>query len=68
MGSLCEECAWLRVVVTAKGSRFLLCRLSGSDAGYPKYPPQPVMACTGFRSGMSMPLDDEPGTDESAPG
>jgi hypothetical protein len=47
--SLCEMCAWVREVVTPKGSRFLLCRLSQTDPDYLKYPPQPVVRCDGYR-------------------
>ena len=46
--SLCESCAWMRDVVTPKGSRFLLCQLSQTDSAYPKYPPQPVIRCAGY--------------------
>ena len=49
--SLCETCASMREVVTPKGSRFLLCRLSRTDPAYPKYPPQPVVRCVGYRPG-----------------
>jgi len=47
-GSLCETCAHKKEVVSAKGSRFLLCRLSQSDRRFPKYPPQPVAQCVGY--------------------
>jgi hypothetical protein len=47
--SLCEACALMREVVTPKGSRFLLCRLSQTDPAYPKYPPQPVVRCEGYQ-------------------
>ena len=47
--SLCETCAWVREVVTPKGSRFLLCQLSQTDQAYPKYPPQPVVRCEGYQ-------------------
>jgi hypothetical protein len=47
--SLCETCAWMREIVTPKGSRFLLCQLSKSDLAYPKYPPQPVVQCDGYQ-------------------
>jgi hypothetical protein len=47
--SLCETCARMREVVTPKGSRFLLCRLSQTDPAYAKYPPQPVVRCDGYR-------------------
>lgn len=48
MPSLCESCRNLREVRTAR-SRFLLCELSLTNADYPKYPPQPVVQCDGFR-------------------
>ena len=47
--SLCETCGRMREVVTPKGSRFLLCRLSQTDPARPKYPPQPVARCDGYR-------------------
>lgn len=47
--SLCETCAWMRQVVTPKGSRFLLCQLSTINADYSKYPPQPTIQCDGYR-------------------
>ena len=47
--SLCETCAWVREVVTPKGSRFLLCQLSQTDQAYPKYPPQHVVRCEGYQ-------------------
>ena len=48
--SLCETCGHVREVKTPKGSRFLLCQLSQTDANYPKYPAQPVMLCPGYRA------------------
>ena len=49
MTTLCETCASMREVVTPKGSRFLLCLLSQTDPAYPKYQPQPVVRCDGYR-------------------
>src|SRR5437016_5436282 len=48
MQSLCETCENVREVRTAT-SRFLLCQLSFTNAAYPKYPPQPVVHCDGYR-------------------
>ena len=48
--SLCETCAHLREIKTPKGSRYLLCQLSQTDARYPKYPVQPVVRCDGYRT------------------
>jgi hypothetical protein len=53
--SLCEICAHTKEVVSAKGSRFLLCQLSETDRRFPKYPPQPVFKCKGYTRVM----DDE---------
>ena len=46
--SLCQTCAHKQDVVSGKGSRFLLCRLSQTDRRFPKYPPQPVVRCAGY--------------------
>ena len=46
--SLCETCQHMREIVSPKGSRFLLCGLSRSDARFPKYPPQPLVRCAGY--------------------
>lgn len=48
-GGLCPDCASLKVIESATGSVFLLCRLAKTDPRYSKYPPQPVRACEGFR-------------------
>jgi len=38
----------VNVVTSSKGSRFYLCRLSAVDPRFPKYPPIPVLVCSGF--------------------
>jgi hypothetical protein len=48
--SLCETCSMMRQVVTPKGSRYLLCQMSRTDQRYPKYPPQPIVGCEGYRA------------------
>jgi hypothetical protein len=40
----------MREVLTPKGSRFLLCRLSVTNPDYPKYPPQPIVRCEGYQA------------------
>ena len=57
--SLCETCGNVREVRTAR-SRFLLCGLSLPDAAYPKYPPQPVVRCDGYRPKRDA-VEREPG-------
>ena len=45
---LCERCANVKIVESARGSRFYLCRLSATDPRFPKYPRLPVLQCSGF--------------------
>jgi hypothetical protein len=45
---LCVECVHARRIVSERGSVFFLCRLSATDAGFPKYPRLPVLQCHGF--------------------
>ncbi len=45
---LCELCAYQRVVISGRGSRFSMCELARERADIPKYPRVPVMACEGF--------------------
>jgi hypothetical protein len=53
--SLCDTCSWMRLVKTPKGSCFLLCQLSRTNPAYPKYPPQPVVACQGYETRIEEP-------------
>jgi hypothetical protein len=46
--SLCQSCLHVREIVSGTGSRFWLCQKSQTDARFPKYPPQPVVKCSGF--------------------
>ena len=46
--SLCARCRHVQLIESAKGSVFLLCSLAKTDPRFPKYPPQPVLACRGF--------------------
>jgi hypothetical protein len=39
-----------RRVTSAKGSTFVLCGRSATDARFPKYPPLPVIRCAGYDS------------------
>lgn len=46
--SLCRVCVHVRELESARGSRFLLCKLAARDVRLPKYPPQPRLRCPGF--------------------
>ncbi|HET7471730.1 MAG TPA: hypothetical protein VFJ71_01265 [Candidatus Limnocylindrales bacterium] len=45
---LCATCHHARLVVSGKGSRFVLCERSRTDPAFPRYPRLPVLACLGF--------------------
>jgi len=45
---LCASCLNARSVRSARGSTFLLCRMSETDRSYPRYPPLPVLRCRAF--------------------
>jgi hypothetical protein len=47
---LCARCVLARLVVSGRGSRFVLCERSRTDRHFPRYPPLPVMACVGFET------------------
>jgi len=47
--TLCDTCAHNREVVSATGSRYLMCGLSRTDGRFAKYPQQPVWSCEGHR-------------------
>lgn len=49
-GGLCPGCRHVKVVVSGRGSTFLLCRLAAEEPAFRKYPPQPVTFCRGHRS------------------
>jgi hypothetical protein len=52
---LCIQCTHVQAIVSERGSRFYLCRLSAIDPRFPKYPRLPVVACGGF---VRMPNDE----------
>ena len=45
---LCEECTHSQIVISSKGSSFVLCRLSEVDPTFRRYPTLPVIACPGY--------------------
>lgn len=47
--SLCLNCGERRLITSGTGSVFLLCNRGVRQAGWPKYPPQPVFQCPHFR-------------------
>lgn len=45
---LCSRCVHARLIVSGRGSRFVLCEQSRTNDHFPRYPALPVVACTGF--------------------
>ncbi|HEY8767103.1 MAG TPA: hypothetical protein VIP09_07560 [Dehalococcoidia bacterium] len=60
---LCASCVFARVIASARGSRFTLCRRSETDARFPRYPALPVLECIGYEK---APADNTPTVDESS--
>jgi hypothetical protein len=47
---LCADCVHAQQVMSARDSKFYLCRLSASDPRFPKYPRLPVLSCKGYEA------------------
>jgi hypothetical protein len=45
---LCARCANVQVVENRRGSRFYRCRLADVDPAFVRYPPLPMLSCSGF--------------------
>ncbi len=45
---LCETCSFARRIESSKGSAFWLCERSKTDPRFTKYPPLPVVSCSGY--------------------
>ena len=58
MQSLCQTCLHVREITSGKGSVFLLCQLAQVDDRFAKYPPQPIVRCTGYEPREADQLPD----------
>lgn len=66
--SLCNSCEWMRLVVSGRGARYLLCRHGLRNHAFAKYPRQPVLECSGYdQAGEHLPHrpDDLPGSPDA---
>jgi len=45
---LCALCQQVKIIKSAKGSTFLMCKRAKTDSRFVKYPQLPVLACIGF--------------------
>lgn len=50
-GSVCLQCLDHRTIQSGRGSLFLLCQSKTTPSQWPKYPPQPLLACPYCRKG-----------------
>jgi predicted metal-dependent hydrolase len=50
---ICASCIHARSVTSNRGSVFLLCELSFSDARFQKYPKLPVRSCSGYKEKLA---------------
>ena len=48
---LCDSCKHVQVNKSDRGPVYYFCRLSASDARFPKYPRLPVVTCAGYEKG-----------------
>jgi hypothetical protein len=46
---LCLDCIHARRLESSRGSVFILCNLSLTDARFVKYPSLPVLSCDGYK-------------------
>jgi hypothetical protein len=52
---LCGNCQHARTVESDRGSTFYMCELSFKDRLFPKYPPLPVLTCSGYTPNETRP-------------
>jgi hypothetical protein len=55
---LCASCVHAQTITSSRESVFYLCRLSFTDPRFRKYPPLPVLACSGYQRAES-PADED---------
>ena len=48
---LCDQCTNVQIIENRRGSRFYRCRLADVDPAFVRYPPLPVLFCSGFAPG-----------------
>ena len=56
---LCADCLHARRIESERGSVFVMCQLSATDANFAKYPRLPVLSCAGYlRKGEAQGSED----------
>ena len=53
---LCSACLHARRVTSSREAEFWLCGRSATDPRFPKYPPLPVIRCSGYEPASAPPV------------
>lgn len=51
---LCLTCRWARPVSNRRGSTFYRCARAETDPRFVRYPPLPVLSCSGYEKKMEQ--------------
>jgi hypothetical protein len=54
---LCARCAHAAVQRSERGNEFWRCLRADAESDFRRYPPLPVLRCTGFAEGGTLPAD-----------
>jgi hypothetical protein len=52
---LCAACRHSELIISTRSSTFVLCRLALKNPRFPKYPPLPVVSCSGYEPDLEPP-------------
>lgn len=55
---LCLDCRWMRSTTNRHGSTFYRCLRAETDARFKRYPPLPVLTCSGYERATPVEPDD----------
>ena len=58
---LCSSCEFMKLIESERGSKFVMCLKSKEDPGFRKYPPLPVLQCSGYQERREEPADSDKG-------
>lgn len=57
---LCMTCRWSRRITNRRGSTFYLCLRADFDPRFVRYPPLPVLQCSGYDEADHLPYTPTP--------
>ena len=65
--NLCPTCVHVRRITSARGSVFLLCDRSRTDARFRRYPRLPVLRCAGYEPSPALGAEPPTTNDQRPP-